>query len=279
MIDTLNLLFQVSILVFVITTMLSMGLGLKVKQIIEPLKNINLIIVVIITNFFIIPLITLGITIFLPIDEGSRIALILLSLAAGAPFIPKLAEIAKGDTALATAIMLLLMVATVIILPIALPIFIGGDITVNSFAIAKSLVIMMIFPLIIALYIKAKKETLAIKWQPRMVKLSNLSLLGIIIIMSILHGKSIIDIFGYDLVAVILFMISSIIIGYIMGGVIYTKKVISSLSAGQRNISAALVVSAQNFADNPKVTIVIITVSVIGLFILLFSAKKFRKVV
>jgi hypothetical protein len=53
--------------------------------------------------------------------------------------------------------------------------------------------------------------------------------------------------------------------------------VVSSLASGQRNISAALVVGAQNFSDNPKVTIIIIAVSIIGLFILLFSAKKFIK--
>jgi uncharacterized membrane protein len=50
--------------------------------------------------------------------------------------------------------------------------------------------------------------------------------------------------------------------------------VVSSLSAGQRNVSAALLVAAQNF-DDPKVSIIIIAVSVIGLFLLIGAAKKF----
>ena len=82
-------------------------------------------------------------------------------------------------------------------------------------------------------------------------------------------------IIGYDLLAVVLFMLIALLIGYLLGGKSYHNRVISSLSSGQRNISAALVVAAQNF-DDPKVTIIIIAVSIVGLFILLFSAKKFR---
>jgi BASS family bile acid:Na+ symporter len=172
--------------------------------------------------------------------------------------------------------MLLQMVVTVAILPFALPLMLGGDISVDSMEIAKSLVILMIIPLVIALWIKAKFEAVAAVWQERMVKFSNISLLVIIVLMSILNGKDIVAVFGYDMVALILFMLASLAIGYVAGGKLYDNKVVSSLSAGQRNVSAALVVAAQNFED-PKVTIVIIAVSIVGLFILLFAAKKFKK--
>jgi len=278
MVDTLNMLFQVAILIFVVATMLSMGLSLRVSEIIAPLKNISLVATVVVANFLVVPLATLGINALLPLDAGAKIALIILSLSAGAPFLPKLVEIANGDRALATAVMLLLMVVTVIILPFALPLFIGGDVVVDSIAIAKSLLVMMILPLAIALFIKAKKDAFAVKWQGRMVKISNLALLGIIIIMSILHGKAMIGIIGYDMVAIVLFMLVALTIGYFVSIKSTTSRVVSSLGAGQRNISAALVVAAQNFGDDPKVSIIIIAVSIIGLFILLFSAKKFKNI-
>jgi BASS family bile acid:Na+ symporter len=82
-------------------------------------------------------------------------------------------------------------------------------------------------------------------------------------------------IFGYALLAIVLFLLFSLLIGYIAGGKFYHKRVVSSLSAGQRNISAALVVSAQNFSD-PKIDIVIIAVSVVGLFILIAAAKNMQ---
>jgi len=266
--------FNLSVLVFVVATMLSMGLALNLGQIVKPLKKPLLVIDVLITNFGIIPLATLGIASLLPIDEGTKTGLVILSLSAGAPFIPKLAEIAKADTALATAVMLLLMVATVVLLPIGLPLMLDGAIKVDSFAIAKSLVIMMIIPLIIGLVTKAKAEDFAKKWQPKMVKLSNIALITIVVMLVILHAKAMVDFIGYGLLAVIMFMLLSLVIGFVAGGSIYEKRVVSSLSAAQRNISAALVVASQNF-DNPNVSVTIIAVSVIGLFILLFSAKKF----
>ena len=272
--ETLTLLFNLSVALFVITTMLSMGLGLQVSQIIEPLKSPILIVNVLVTNFLLVPLAVLIIIFLVPVDEGTKIGLIILSLAAGAPFTPKLVEIAKGDIALATAVMLLQMVVTVAILPFALSIMLDGDIVVDSLAIAKSLVVMMIIPLLFAMWAKAKFETVAAVWQGRMVKFSNFTLIVIIILMTILNGKDILDVFGYDMLAVILFIIVALLIGYIAGGKFYHNRVVSSLSVGQRNISAALVVAAQNF-DDPKVTIIIIAVSIIGLFILLFSAKKF----
>ncbi len=272
--ETLTLLFNLSVVLFVITTMLSMGLGLQVSQIIEPLKSPLLIVDVLVTNFLLVPLAVLLIIFLIPVDEGTKIGLIILSLAAGAPFTPKLVEIAKGDIALATAVMLLQMVVTVAILPFALSLMLDGNIVVDSLAIAKSLVMMMIIPLLFAMWAKVKFEAVAAVWQGRMVKFSNLTLILIIISMTILNGKDILDVFGYDMLAVILFIIVSLLIGYVAGGKRYQNRVVSSLSAGQRNISAALVVAAQNFND-PKVSIIIIAVSIIGLFILLFSAKKF----
>ena len=274
--EILGQIFNLSVVLFVVATMLSMGLALNVSQIIDPLKKPLLVADVIVTNFLLIPLATLALVSIVPVDEGTKIGLIILSLAAGAPFTPKLAEVAKGDTALATAVMLLLMVATVVILPIGLPIMLNGDIQVDSLSIAKSLVIMMIIPLVTGLLIKAKSESFAAVWQGRMVKLSNIALLAVIILLTILNGKALLAVIGYGLLAVVLFMVISLFIGYIAGGKFYHKRVVSSLSAGQRNVSAALVVAAQNF-DDPEVTVIIIAVSIIGLFILLFTAKKYVK--
>jgi len=274
--ETLTLLFNLSVVLFVVATMLSMGLGLKISQIIEPLKKPLLVGVVLVTNFLLVPLAVLLLVSLIPIDEGSKIGLIILSLSAGAPFTPKLAEIAKGDTALATAVMLLLMIATVIILPLALPMMLQGDLSIESSKIAKSLIVMMIIPLSIGLAIKAKFEAFATLWQDRMVRLSNIALLAIIIFMTILNAKEMVGIIGYDLLGVVLFMLIALLIGYLLGGKSRHNRVISSLASGQRNISAALVVAAQNF-DDPKVTIIIIAVSIVGLFVLLFTAKRFAR--
>jgi BASS family bile acid:Na+ symporter len=66
------------------------------------------------------------------------------------------------------------------------------------------------------------------------------------------------------------------IIGYYLGGKGKEIRVVSSLGAGQRNISAALLVGTLNF-DNPDITIMLVAVSIFGLLIMLPYAKRMAK--
>jgi BASS family bile acid:Na+ symporter len=61
--------------------------------------------------------------------------LILLVTAAGAPFLPKLTEVAKGNVAFSVGLMVLLMVVTIIYLPIMLPLLLD-EVEVSPWDIA-----------------------------------------------------------------------------------------------------------------------------------------------
>ena len=64
------------------------------------------------------------------------IGLMLLATAAGAPFLPKLVQLAKGDVAFGVGLMVLLMVATVAYVPIVLPLLLPS-ISINPLDIAS----------------------------------------------------------------------------------------------------------------------------------------------
>jgi predicted Na+-dependent transporter len=66
-IETLTML---SLLVFVIGSMASMGLSLKIKQIIEPLKNIKLVVLALVVHFVLVPIAGYVITLILPTDKS-----------------------------------------------------------------------------------------------------------------------------------------------------------------------------------------------------------------
>lgn len=83
--------------------------------------------------------------------------MLLLGTAAGAPFLPKLAEIARGDLPFAVGLMVLLMVVTVGYLPLVLPLLLSG-VSVNPAKIARSLVLLMLLPLGGGLALKARYD-------------------------------------------------------------------------------------------------------------------------
>ena len=60
------------------------------------------------------------------LDEPFGVGLLLLGCAAGAPFLPKLAQLAKGNLPFGVGAMVLLMVITVTYLPIVLPLLLPG---------------------------------------------------------------------------------------------------------------------------------------------------------
>src|SRR5258707_8093834 len=145
----------VAMLVFVLSSMLAMGLGLTVGEIVAPLRNARLVVLSLLVNFVLMPLAALALARVLRLDEPLGVGLLLLGAAAGAPFLPKLTQIAKGNLAFAVALMVLLMVITVGYMPLVLPLLLPG-VSVNPLRIALSLVVTMLLPLGVALAVNAK---------------------------------------------------------------------------------------------------------------------------
>lgn len=267
--EILETLAILSVLVFVVSSMFSMGLSLTTKQIIEPLKDTRLVILALVANFVLVPIAAYAITVVLSLDESISIGLILVSTAAGAPFLPKLVEVAKGDSAFSVGLMVLLMVVTIIFMPIVLPLLLTG-VQVNPLDIAQSLVVLMLIPLAIGLFIKARYEDSAEKIRPTFASASNLAILVLIVLGVVLNFNSMIALVGsLGILAAIIFAAAALAIGYLLGGSERSIKSVMALGTGQRNISAALVVAAQNF-DADVITYLVVF-SVIG-FVLLFPA-------
>ncbi|MEA3438940.1 MAG: bile acid:sodium symporter [Chloroflexota bacterium] len=275
MTEIMETLAGLSLLVFVIGSMASMGLSLKMGQIIAPLKNVKLVILALVVNFILVPIVAYVITLVLPLDESLRIGLILLATAAGAPFLPKLAEVAKGNVAFSVGLMVLLMVVTIIYLPIVLPLLLGG-VEVNPWDIAQSLIVMMLIPLAIGLFINWRYEDTAAKIQPTFGQASNIAILVLTVLGLVLNFKDMIGLVGsWGILAGIVFIVVAAVIGYFLGGSDSGIKSVMGLGAGQRNISAALVVAGQNF-DMDVITYLMV-IAIIGLVILMPLAGELGK--
>src|SRR6516225_8569899 len=126
----------VAMLCFVVSSMLATGAGLTVARIIEPLRNVRLVFLALLANFVLMPAGALALAKVLRLDEPFSVGLLLLGCAAGAPFLPKLAELAKGNLAFAVGVMVLLMVVTVAYMPIVLPLALPG-VTVNPWQLDR----------------------------------------------------------------------------------------------------------------------------------------------
>lgn len=265
MVVSLQTLATLSVLLFVISSMASMGLSLKVSEVLLPLSDIKLVALALLGSFVLAPALALGIAALLHLSEPLRIGLILLSTAAGAPFLPRLVQVAKGSTAFAVGLMVLLMVITIVYLSLVLPMLLG-DVRVDSWRIARSLIVLMLVPLAAGLAVKARYEEVAAGLQPVFALASNVGLLLLIVLGVALNYDAMIGLVGsYGILAAIVFVMSLLIVGYVMGGSVRAHRTVMGLGMAQRNISAGLVVAGQNFGMD--VVTYLLVVALIGLLL------------
>ncbi|KAB1185392.1 MULTISPECIES: bile acid:sodium symporter family protein [Haloferax] len=254
----LESLATLSVLVFVVTSMLAMGLSLTISQILEPLRNASLVAKALAANFVLVPIVAYVLVFVFPLSEGQSVGIILLATAAGAPFLPKLVEVAKGNIAFGVGLMVLLMVVTVAYVPLVLPLLLPG-VQVNPLDIASSLIVLMLVPLAIGLVVKARYDGIAASVQPVMSQTSTVALVFLTVLMLVLNFDNLVSVIGTGVIlALLVFVAISFGLGYVLGGPAADTKSVMGLGTGQRNISAALVVAAQNFQDPDVVTILLV---------------------
>jgi BASS family bile acid:Na+ symporter len=265
--ELLNTLYNLMGLVFVLGTIISMGLSLTIAQITGPLRNVRFVIMALLANFVVPPILALILIRVFSLDEPLAVGLLLVSLAAGAPSLPKTAVFAKVDTAAATGLMVLLVVATIIVLPIALPLLLTG-ISVTFWDIAAGLVYLILIPLAVSLFVRARYPEAAASALPHFAQASNLSLLILLVLMVVLNFSDVIGLLGSGgLLASLILVILTTAGGYLLGKLSKAGDWLQGLGAGQRNIAAAMVVATMNFGNDEVVMVVVYSLIVMVVLI------------
>lgn len=271
--EALTLITKLTALVFFMSSMAGIGLGLTWPQITAPLRNISFVVRAVLANFVIAPLLAVVIAKVLKLEDPFATGLLLLGLGAGAPFMPKVVGMAKGDLAQAVALMVLSMVGTIAFLPLVLPLLVKG-VEVDPWKIAQFLVMLLLLPLIVGLILKSRHEAVATRLRPVLERISSLALLVMFILILTLHFKSVLKLIGTGAIAAaILFSFLTALAGWWLGGRNPAQKTVLCMGTGLRNIPAALVVSVQNF-KNPDVPVMVLVTTVMGILLLVPTALR-----
>ena len=149
----------------------------------------------------------------LRLDEPLKEGLLLLGTAAGAPFLPKLAELAKGNLPLLT-------LGTVGYLPLVLPLLLS-DVTVDSAKIARWLSLLMLLPLAAGLALKAYRPGVAARVKPFFDGICGVSLIPLVLLLAFANVDKIYQIFGTrGILAGLLLIMAGLVFGGCLGDLV-----------------------------------------------------------
>ena len=262
----------ITVCVFVVSSMLGVGLTVALEQIVAPLRNARLVALALLANFVLMPLVAVAIVRVLRVDQSLRIGLLLLGTCAGSPFLPKLAKAANSNVAFAAGVMMMLVVVTAGVLPFMAPLLLAG-VSVTPAKVAHTLVLLMLLPLGAGLGLNACSKVAAARIAPSLNKISTISIVAMAALMLITNLRNIMDLFGKrGILASILLLLAGSAIGWFLGGEENGVREVLSLGTAQRNISASLVVAERDLMDAKAAAMVAIA-ALIGLA-LLFSLAR-----
>lgn len=160
------------------------------------------------------------------------------------------------------------MIVTIAYVPLVLPRLLSG-VQVDAWAIAKSLIVTMLVPIVIGLLWRSHSAESAERWAPLMNKVSGVALLVLLVTGLALNISTIISLIGSrGFLALIIFVLGSLIIGCVLGGRRAATRSVVGLGTAQRNVAAAILVTNLNFSDTMTLPFVLVGAIILAVILL-----------
>lgn len=276
MAEFLTRISDLSVQVFAIASMASVGLRYALREILSPLHRFWAVLLALVANFVAVPMLAFVILKAIDVDSPYAIGLVLVASAAGAPFVIPLTQLAGGDVAFSAGMLVLLLVASIVYMPVVVPLLAPGS-EIGAWAVAAPLVMTMLLPLVTAALLR-RFVPRAIGLLPLLGPVTNISLVLLVVLTFALNLPTVAGVIGTGaILASLLFIAGAFAIGWLLGGV-FGEHLRDEMALGtsQRNFAAALVVATQSF-DAPGVLVMSVVVSLATIAVLFPAAKLLSK--
>ena len=251
-----------AIAVFLATAMFSLGLDLRMAQIVESLRNRRLMVVSLIASVVVVPMIALALAGVIPMDDSLRTGFLLYAFAAGTEAGPKFVQMAKGNAAFAVGLLAVLIVITVVGVPMVIS-FVVPDAHVDRGKVLLKLLLAVGMPLGIGLYISERREQLAVRLSTVMHRAAMILLLLVLAQLFYVHFDAMLSLQSGALAAGLLFFPIAFGVGYAMGGPERADRRALAIMAFARSASIAMMIAGQVFAHDPKVMAMIVVMAML----------------
>ena len=243
-------------LVFVVTASLGQGFAMPIESFRQGLAvHRQLSVMLLISNFILMPALLIGIASLVDFNPQVKMAIVILAITAGAPFIPWLVAQGKGDVGYSVVTAFGLLVVTLVVTPLAAPPLLRALDTGASpsvWHVAWPMLLFILLPVVVGVICRARYPQLVAEVGPWLGPISVAFLVVHICLYIGYSWSEFLSLAGYGQMAfTLVFPVAGLIIGYILSPPYLLSpvpaadpqrgtKIVSAVSVAQQNTGAVI---------------------------------------
>ena len=265
-----------------------MGLRLPVGKLLgQVVAHWKIAVWALVINFVIIPLLFIGylLTIASSIPGEIKVGFCIAALSAGMPFAPILARLAKADASIATTLLVVLTAATVIALPVGLPLAIDAvdaSLKASVWDIAWPLLLFLVLPVALGCGFRLWWPDLTPELAPWVVRVGILCLLFNLNFTLVAYWSGFVQTWGTEsYIAALAGPFIGLGCGYLLVSSLRIKdpgiRHATEVTTAVRNIAPMLLMMIFPFGADPLVTVSITILNTVGIVVVLLFVLIWRR--
>ena len=232
---------SVTLAVFLVGSLLEVGLKLDVGAALRAFRNVRFMALSVVWGYALCPALAWTLTKVMPLPQAYADGLLFLSMAPCAPFFPMAAQKAKGDLAYMAAFTLLTSVCTVIYMPLVTPWLVSG-LAADAWLIARPLLFLILAPMILGAALRLANRALAETIHPVCRKATLVAIVFMLGLVLWIYRADLAAMVGTWAIATQLLFYSSVTAASYLSasGLPHSQKSVLALGVSTRNIGAAI---------------------------------------
>ena len=210
-----NAIFNASLVVMLLTLVASLGMTFSVKQILEPLRRVWLLLGAVVVNLGLAPLVAIGVCHLFPLTSQARVGVAVVAVGAAGPVGLKSCELAKRtDLAMAVSFTIVLQLLNIVAVPLWAKAIVTGA-KVNPWSILTDLLILVLAPLVVGLILRSRYPGHRDGWKAGLDMTSNIALYVLIAFGLAATWKAVVTSLGsWVILASVVIIIVYIVLGW-----------------------------------------------------------------
>jgi BASS family bile acid:Na+ symporter len=250
---------KILVAIFLISTMASIGLKVTMVEIASSLCDRSLMVRSLVVNIIIVPLLGLLLVTIVPMSQDVKVGILLLAVSPGGPNAIQFTSKTKGALCYAASLLFILTLLSVLLSPVIVNFMlpVSTSVTLRYGRVIMFLFLFILLPLLAGLGVHRVSKRIADMLSKPIALCGTVFFVVVVILMLAQRKQAMAALSKTELAAMIVFIILTMIIGWLLGGPsIETRRVLAT-NTSMRNAALCFVMATKGFPDtNVIVTVV-----------------------